>query len=186
MPFWRNWAERSTGFCLEQRRKSVTAIQRAVFRIGNPNYIYDLTGQGARMYAGRWHPKGTPVLYTAETASLCILEYLGHITPIQARVPYILLEIILDDSQSTQVEEVSADLPADWFTDESLELTRQIGKDWAIKQHSAVLQVPSVHSPYEHNFLINPAHPALSIQVSKQKWYLYDRRFLRTTPLATK
>ncbi|MCF2501919.1 RES family NAD+ phosphorylase [Dyadobacter sp. CY107] len=37
-----------------------------VFWIANPLYIYDKSGEGARLHGGRWNAVGTPVLYTAE------------------------------------------------------------------------------------------------------------------------
>lgn len=132
------------------------------------------------MFSGRWHHKGIPLLYTAETASLCILEYLGHITPIQARVPYILLELIINEKQIINLEDIAAELPDDWFSDDGTVITRRIGMDWVTERNSPVLRVPSVHSPYEHNFLINPLHPEVVVEISKQKWYLYDRRFVRS------
>lgn len=165
---------------MSQANKKQSSSKRSVFRIGNPKYILDLSGQGARLYAGRWHYKGIPLLYTAETAALSILEYLGHITPIQARIPYILVELIIHESQISNLNDIAADLPDDWFSDDGMVITRDIGKRWAAELHSPVLRVPSVHSPYEQNFLINPVHPHLSLEISKQKWYLYDRRFVRS------
>ncbi|MCI0493899.1 RES family NAD+ phosphorylase, partial [candidate division KSB1 bacterium] len=39
----------------------------------------DLTGTGARQYGGRWNHKGTGIIYTSESRSLAILEYLVHV-----------------------------------------------------------------------------------------------------------
>jgi RES domain-containing protein len=55
----------------------------------------------------------------------------------------------------------------------------QYGKQWIDEQLSPILRVPSVHSPWEYNFLINPQHPELDIEIVDQTYYLYDNRFIR-------
>ncbi len=51
--------------------------------------------------------------------------------------------------------------------------------NWIKSKKSAILQVPSVHSPYEYNYLLNPMYPDLHIRVLQKRWYLYDNRFLK-------
>lgn len=150
-----------------------------VYRIGNPLFIEDLFGEGGRSYAGRWNHKGTPILYTAQSASLAILEYLGHVINTTVNVPYILLELEVNTDQILPLESVSAQLPENWYDEKGIELTRNIGTNWIKSKESAILQVPSIHSPYEYNYLINPNFPSLHIQVLQKRWYLYDNRFLR-------
>lgn len=150
-----------------------------VYRIGNPLFIEDLSGEGGRLFAGRWNHKGAPILYTAQSASLAILEYLGHVINITVNVPYILLELEIDADQMLPLESVTAHSPDNWYDKKGIELTRSIGTDWIKSRQSAMLQVPSIHSPYEHNYLINPTYPDLHIKVLQKRWYLYDNRFLR-------
>ncbi|MCF0040476.1 RES family NAD+ phosphorylase [Dyadobacter fanqingshengii] len=40
--------------------------KKSLIWIANPLYIYDKSGEGARLHGGRWNAVGTPVLYTAE------------------------------------------------------------------------------------------------------------------------
>lgn len=150
-----------------------------VYRIGHPLFIEDLSGEGGRLYIGRWNHKGTPLVYTAQSASLAVLEHLGHVIHTTAYVPYILLELEIDADQILPLSVVTAYLPDNWYEARGINLTRTIGTDWIKSKQSAILQVPSIHSPFEYNYLINPAYPGIHVRVLQKRWYLYDHRFLR-------
>ena len=44
------------------------------YRIVDEKFKDDLSGDGAKLYGGRWNPKGSPLLYCSEHISLCMLE----------------------------------------------------------------------------------------------------------------
>jgi RES domain-containing protein len=148
-----------------------------VYRIGNPEYLSDFSGYGASLMGGRWNPKGVRMLYTAQTSSLAILELLANIKGIQ--IAYQLLEIEILEGDVMTIEDFGASLHLNWSNDRTgKQLTQKIGNDWIESRASALLKVPSVHNPFEHNYLINPLNQNLKLKESKKSWYLYDYRLV--------
>ena len=46
------------------------------------------TGEGARVYGGRWNSRGTAVIYVSEHESLAALELFVHLTPLSPNDRY--------------------------------------------------------------------------------------------------
>src|SRR2546430_16372050 len=46
------------------------------------------TGEGARVYGGRWNSRGTAVIYVSEQESLAALEFFVHLTPLSPNDRY--------------------------------------------------------------------------------------------------
>jgi RES domain-containing protein len=136
------------------------------------------TGEGARLYGGRWNSKGIAVVYTAGNAALAALELLVHLASHQLLESYRLCSVTFDD---TLVEEIGySDLPRNWRSDPAPLALKQIGDVWVVSQASAVLQVPSVIVDSEFNYLLNPAHPDFPrIQIGTAKDFRFDSRLLK-------
>lgn len=116
------------------------------------------SGEGARLYGGRWNPKGVPVVYTAQTQALAVLEMMVQDEALAAR--YVMIQAQIPDGVA--IERIDArSLPAGWRSMRHLETLREIGAEWARSRRSAVLAVPSAVIPAETNFLLNPLHPDL-------------------------
>lgn len=114
------------------------------------------SGEGARRYGGRWNRKGVPVVYTAGSLSLAMLEMLVQDQPLRARYVTIPAEV----PTGLKIERVDiGQLPADWRDPAAMETLRTIGSKWAAGLASAVLAVPSAIVPAETNYLLNPRHP---------------------------
>lgn len=120
------------------------------------NYA-DLKGLGGTITAARWHNRGIPVVYLAESPALAMLEVLVHFELDVSEVPnnYQLLEVEMDGRRGiSRLSESS--MPADWRN--NLDYTRAIGDEWLTSMKSVLLQVPSVIVPHSVNYLFNPRH----------------------------
>ncbi len=116
-------------------------------------------GDAAARLPGRWNGLGTPVIYTAQSRSLAILELVVNLHRVERRrLPAcVLFEVRFADRL---VETVSdADLPDDWTARPIPRSTRALGDAWAAAASSAVLRLPSVVVYGEFNYLLNPLHP---------------------------
>lgn len=135
------------------------------------------SGEGARLYGGRWNHKGTPLVYTAGSQSLAMLEMLVQDEPLRAR--YVVVSAMLP--KNLKVEWVTpAQLPADWRGIGARAQLTAIGTAWARRGSSAVLAVPSVVIPSENNYLLNPLHPSMSnIVLAKPQEFITALRLMR-------
>ena len=114
------------------------------------------TGEGARLYGGRWNTPGTPLIYTAQSQSLAVLEVLVHLDSPALLNTYLFFAVEIDSSYVTELDR--SVLPKDWKDDPIPVAVQAIGDAWARKADSAVLRVPSTLVPGESNFLLNPRH----------------------------
>ena len=135
------------------------------------------SGEGARLYGGRWNRKGVAMVYTAGSQSLAMLEMLVQDEPLRAR--YVMVPATLP--KNLKIERVIPDqLPADWRDLGARERLQAIGSDWARRRSSAVLAVPSVVIPTETNYLLNPLHPAFArIDIGEAEVFVTDLRLIR-------
>ena len=148
-----------------------------VFRLARYARRHDLSGYGAFLYGGRWNLRGRPVLYTAETRSLAIMEVLVHLTSEELPDDMYLLTLDVPDTVS-RTELVAADLPADWRRTGLPQPTALLGHAWLEGGSTLALRVPSVIVPQEHNLLLNPAHPEFA-QVrlaAEPELFFFDER----------
>jgi len=134
------------------------------------------SGEGARLYGGRWNRKGVPMVYTAGSQSLAVLEALVQDQPLRAR--YLMIPAILP--KSLNIERVAAErLPANWRSLATREELQAIGGEWAKARSSAVLAVPSAVIPAETNYLLNPLHPQFGrIEIGEAQELVTDVRLL--------
>ncbi len=135
------------------------------------------SGEGARLYGGRWNHKGTPMVYTAGSQSLAMLEMLVQDEPLRAR--YVMLSATLP--ANLKIERVTpAQLPAEWRDAGARDQLQTIGTAWIERRASAVLAVPSVVIPNETNYLLNPRHPSMArIAIGKPVEFITDLRLRR-------
>ena len=151
-----------------------------VWRMTKPKFASSaFSGDGARLYGGRWNPKGVSMVYTASTQSLATLELFVQDSKLQAH--YLHIPALLP--AKLKIEHVDLDsLPEDWRNITSCEYLRKIGAEWILRASSAVLSVPSSVIPSERNYLLNPSHPDfIKIKLGKGQMFETDLRLLRTS-----
>lgn len=136
------------------------------------------TGEGARLNGGRWNSPGQSVVYTSSSLSLATLEVLVHLEDPEAFarlfswVPLEIPENAIERFDETR-------LPKGWCADETNAATRAIGDAWIRSLRTVTLAVPSVVTPGEWNYLLNPMHPRFSeIRIENAKPFRPDPRLV--------
>jgi RES domain-containing protein len=136
------------------------------------------TGEGARLYGGRWNSAGVAVVYTAGSQSLAALEMLVHLDASELLESYVVFEVGMDESLVMKVEPWQ--LPRDWRADPPPRKAQQVGDAWVSEGASPVLQLRSAILPAEHNFLLNPRHPDFAkLVIGKPAPFRFDPRLAR-------
>ena len=135
------------------------------------------SGEGARLFGGRWNRKGLPVVYTAESRSLALLEMMVQDDPLRAR--YRLIPALVSSHVSLRALEAS-ELGNNWRALSARDELQAIGNDWLQKRETCILSVPGAVIPAERNFLINPLHVDFSkITIGEPESLETDVRLLR-------
>jgi len=133
------------------------------------------SGEGARLYGGRWNSPGVAVVYTSSVISLAILEWRCHLTQWPAP-PSVLIEIEFDAS----LVWTPSRLPANWWLYPFPMANAAVGDHWVRSGRSAVLKLPSATVPRDHeeyNYLLNPAHPDFGrIRMGRPRAFRMDPR----------
>ena len=147
-----------------------------VYRISKCIFIENLSGAGAAAYPGRWHNKGTHILYTAASASLALLESVVHLAGIL--IPdYCLLCLEVPDKSILDMD--IKKLPANWKDNPSSDTLKLIGDAFINENKFLLLKIPSAIIPEECNYLINPAHKDFKgVKVVYTRVISIDRRLL--------
>jgi RES domain-containing protein len=131
------------------------------WRTTRKKYIREaFSGEGAKQFGGRWNPAGYPVVYTAESLSLAILELMVHLDDDSDICSFVAIPVTFPRTLVQVLPE--SQWPPNWFSLPIAEPSQQVGKKWLEEMSSAVLQVPSSVVPQECNYLINPLHPKFS------------------------
>jgi RES domain-containing protein len=114
------------------------------------------SGEGARLYGGRWNSPGTAMVYTAGSVSLATLELLVHLDNTSVLPSFSICAVDFDDSLVKLLD--PAILPPDWKQSPPPTSLGTISDNWISRGSSVVLRVPSAVIENENNYLINPAH----------------------------
>ncbi|TWH64166.1 RES domain-containing protein [Azomonas agilis] len=115
----------------------------------------DLIGIGGLRAGGRWHHRGRPVVYAADSPASALLEILVHLEIDPEDLPSTLQLIRIELPDPASLAEAPT-LPEDWRT--NLAFTRSVGDRFLESRSTLLLPVPSAIIPYTTNYLFNPLH----------------------------
>lgn len=149
-----------------------------------------ISGEGARLYGGRWNPVGTPLVYASTSPELALLEVLVHLdgTPLSDLPPYAQVTLSVPDDL---VEIITlAELPLNWHQVPGSDAAAQFLLPRLQPQHPYLaFVVPSSVSPNSptRNVLLNPTHPRIGeiTVVDTISPFIFDER-LRPVPAPVK
>lgn len=136
-----------------------------------------LSGEGAKLYGGRWNFPGYRAVYCAGSRALAMLEMLVHLD-LKYEMPEdrILLSIEIPEAVTIKTKEIR-DFQDGWNDFLYHEHSQKIFGDFVKENQAAVLGVPSVIVPEEQNFILNPLHPDFSkIQLTETRILILDPR----------
>lgn len=114
------------------------------------------SGEGARQHGGRFNSPGTPVVYTAGSLPLALVETMTGLERYDQLRRYVFFRARIPEGKVSELEE--KDLPTGWDRHPPPSQSQRVGDQWVSGGESVALKVPSVVVPYSHNYLLNPAH----------------------------
>jgi RES domain-containing protein len=142
----------------------------------------DLAGEGGRKGSGRWHTRGKPIVYLAETPAGAMLETIVHLMDLDreehGNLPstYDLIKVEAPDGISAKP--LNALAAVGW--QDRIEVSQKIGDAWLALMETALARVPSAIMPYTWNYLLNPGHPdAKQVAIAEVIKERFDNRLFR-------
>jgi RES domain-containing protein len=156
-------------------------MPQLVYRIQKSRFVPTLlSGEGARLYGGRWNPEGIPLVYTSASPELAFLETLVHLdaTPFSDLPPYVQITLSLPDGSVEIIPEVELppyldDLPSPDHVARFLQPRLQPDNPYL------GFAVPSSVLPGSpsRNILLNPLHPLIKqVEILSVVPFVFDER----------
>lgn len=136
------------------------------------------SGEGARLYGGRWNSRGVRVVYASTSLALAAVETFVNLEPnLRPRDLVSIAGEIPDTLAIARLDTRS--LPANWrhTRHESL---RRFGDEWVHAGRNAALLVPSAAIRGEWNILLNPSHRDFAhVKFGDPEPFEFDLRMFR-------
>jgi len=114
------------------------------------------------------------VVYAPQSLSLAALEILVHLKQTTDLQPFRFFVVEIPDEFIL----MPASFPARWQSDHRV--SRALGDAWLAAGDRPVLRVPSLITPGEWNFLVNPLHRDFTLKwvIAGPSLYRFDHRLL--------
>lgn len=151
-----------------------------VYRLALTQYC-DLSGEGAKIYGGRWNLPGHPAIYAGASISASLLERLTIDSELLSSERYLLYSVMELNIPETLISFPKIEeLPLDWNQIPAVRGSMEFGTK-LLKTGILCFAVPSVVDPSSVNFVINP----LSERFHTLEYRIYglelDKWILRST-----
>ena len=118
---------------------------------------HDLLGKGGLRASGRWHTRGSRIVYLADSSPGALLEVLVHLEVDGEDIPdsYALLKVYIPED--FEIQNLAPPGDEGWRTD--VRRTREVGEAWLKAGETPLARVPSAIVSESWNYLLNPEHP---------------------------
>jgi len=136
------------------------------------------SGEGARLFGGRWNSPGVKVVYASSSLALAAVETFVHLEPNLRPADLVSIEAEIPGDMATERLDLHS-LPRKWYElrGESL---RTIGDRWIRSGSTVALYVPSAAIREEWNTLLNPGHRDFHrLRIGRPKAFEFDLRMFR-------
>jgi|SRR5947207_5581668 len=149
------------------------------WRICRRRYAAEVaSGEGARLYGGRWNSRGVRVVYSSTSLALAAVETFVNLEPNLQPKDLVSFEGEVPNELEIGRLDPKA-LPTNWHETRN-ESLRRFGDEWISAGSSVALLVPSAAIRGEWNLLLNPVHPEFSrIKFQDPQPFAFDARMFR-------
>jgi len=148
----------------------------AFYRIVQSHWsVSAMSGEGARLFGGRWNAPGLAAVYLAESRALAALEIIVHAPREVLRLEWRVIRVDIPDEWIEKADHGT--LPKTWRDQPSSSSAQKFGSAWLRANSLPALLLPSVIVPEEHTLLLDPRHPDVSrLKVFPPKVFSFDPR----------
>ncbi|MEO7263327.1 MAG: RES family NAD+ phosphorylase [Ferruginibacter sp.] len=123
-----------------------------IYRVAKTKWAKDTTGEGSRLYGGRWNHKKLACIYASESRALAMLEYTVNINVDE--IPFSLTLVSFEIDDAVVLSPGFEELPPNWKEYPAPVNTKDMGSAW-LREGKKIIRIPSVIIPPEFNFIVN-------------------------------
>src|SRR5260370_38791989 len=97
------------------------------------------SGEGARIFEGRWNSTGVRMVYCSEHLSLAALEILVHTQPVTIRDKFRVFGVSWDEKMIITID--LKKLPKGWNAQPRSSGSKEVGDNWGRSRHPVGLPI---------------------------------------------